>query len=96
MMNAAWAVLLAAGLPADPIDTATLRLGLIATYRDAATPTPTEIVRAEPAIALALKPEEAPHPRLLPDGSVRWEGYLKVERTANYRFRGSWFVDNSA
>jgi mono/diheme cytochrome c family protein len=88
---AAWAVLLAAGLPAaaaDPVDADALRPGLVTTYRDSATPTPREVVRLEPAIALALKAGEAPHPRLGADGgTVRWEGYLNVTRAGNYHFR---------
>jgi cbb3-type cytochrome oxidase cytochrome c subunit len=62
-----------------------LRRGLVATYRDAAK---TEVQRLEPTVALALKPGEAPHPRL--DGKsekVTWRGYLNVVRGGTYRFR---------
>jgi mono/diheme cytochrome c family protein len=83
-------LLLAIGLPghaADAVDADALRPGLIATYRDAARPTPVEIVRVEPTIALAWKAGEAAHPRLAADGgSVRWEGFLNVARAGNYRF----------
>ncbi len=88
---AAWAVLLAAPLSAvtaDPVDADKLRPGLVATCRDIAKPTPREVVRREPAVALALKAGESPHPRLAADGgTVRWEGYLNVARAGNYRFR---------
>src|SRR5262245_44696456 len=87
---AAWAVLLIAGPPAvaaDPVDADALRPGLVATFRDSARPAPREVVRLEPAIALALKAGEAPHPRLGADGGkARWEGYLNVARAGNYHF----------
>jgi mono/diheme cytochrome c family protein len=88
---AAWAVVLSAGLYAAagaPVDPEALRPGLVATYRDAARPTPAEVVRLEPVIALALKAGEAPHPRLGADGgTARWEGHLNVVRAGSYRFR---------
>jgi mono/diheme cytochrome c family protein len=87
--RASLVVLLAAALPAaGAVDTDALRPGLVATYRDTAKPTATEIVRREATIALALKAGEAPHPRLAADGgTVGWEGYLNVVRAGNYRFR---------
>jgi mono/diheme cytochrome c family protein len=76
----------AAGAAGD-IDADNLRPGLVTTYRDAATPTPVEIVQLEPTIALALKADEAPHPRLAAGGgTVRWQGYLQVPRPGAYRF----------
>jgi mono/diheme cytochrome c family protein len=90
LRGAAWAVVLAAALPApaaDAVDADALRPGLVATYRDVAKPVPVEVVRLEPNIALALKAGESPHPRLGADGgSVRWEGYLNVVRAGNYHF----------
>jgi cbb3-type cytochrome oxidase cytochrome c subunit len=64
-----------------------LRRGLIATYRDAARPTPASVVRLEPRIALALKAGETAHPRLRADGgSVAWQGYIVIPQTGDYRF----------
>jgi hypothetical protein len=64
-----------------------LRPGLVTTYRDGAGKKAVELVLLEPTIALSLKPGEAPHPRLKPDGgTVRWQGYLNVLRPASYRF----------
>jgi cbb3-type cytochrome oxidase cytochrome c subunit len=74
---------------ADPvIEPENLRRGLVATYRDAAKPTPAEVMRLEPGIALALKAGEAAHPRLRVDGgSVLWQGYVNVLRRGAYRFQ---------
>jgi mono/diheme cytochrome c family protein len=88
---AACAVLLAVGtsaVAADPVAADALRPGLVTTYRDTAAPAPREVVRLEPTVALALKADEAPHPRLGAEGgTVRWEGYLNVARAGNYHFR---------
>jgi cytochrome c553 len=64
-----------------------LRRGLVTTYRDDARPAPAEVTRLEPAIALALGPGEAPHPRLAPGGTAVWRGYLSVLRGGPYRFQ---------
>jgi mono/diheme cytochrome c family protein/cytochrome c553 len=69
-----------------PVDVEDLRPRLIATHRDAAKPTPVEVVQLEPGIALACKAGESVHPRLAPEGSNRWEGYLNVVRAGTYRF----------
>ncbi len=76
-------------LSAEPaIEPEELRRGLVTTYRDAAQPTPAEVVRLEPGIALALKPGEAPHPRLRADGgTVGWQGYVNILRRRAYRFQ---------
>ena len=67
-----------------------LRRGLITTFQDQARPAPSEVVRLEPTIALALKDGEAAHPRLLGDGgTVVWKGYLNVLRSGNYRFQAN-------
>jgi mono/diheme cytochrome c family protein len=64
-----------------------LQRGLVTTYRDAARPTPAEVVCLEPTVALALKADEAPHPRLRTDGgSAAWRGYLDVRQAGAYRF----------
>ncbi len=64
-----------------------LQPGLITTYRDTATPNPNQFTTVEPTIALSLKAEEAPHPRLRADSfTARWEGQLKVLRKGKYRF----------
>jgi mono/diheme cytochrome c family protein len=64
-----------------------LRPGLIATHRDNAEPKPVEIVQLEPAVTLALKANESPHPQLAAGGGVyRWEGYINVLRAADYQF----------
>jgi mono/diheme cytochrome c family protein len=61
--------------------------GLVTTYRDTAKPAPTEIIRLEPTIALALKAGEAPHPALAADGgTARWAGQINVLRAGAYRF----------
>jgi cytochrome c2 len=75
--------------PAEPaIEPEDLRRGLVTTYRDTAQPTPAEVVRLEPGIALALKAGEAPHPRLRADGgSVRWQGHVNILRRGAYRFQ---------
>jgi mono/diheme cytochrome c family protein len=63
-----------------------LRPGLVATHRDAK-PGGAEVVQLEPAIALALKADEAAHPRLAaPAGTVRWDGFLNVLRAGEYQF----------
>lgn len=73
--------------PARGIEPEELRRGLVATYRDAAKPTPTEVARLEPQIALALAADEAPHPRLRTDGGgVAWRGYVNILRRGSYRF----------
>jgi mono/diheme cytochrome c family protein len=62
--------------------------GLIATYRDNGKPTPVEVTRLEPTLALALGKDEAPHPRLASDGgTVHWEGTLNILRAGGYRFQ---------
>jgi cytochrome c2 len=73
---------------AEPaVEAEDLRSGLIAVYRDAAKPVPAEVVRLEPIMALNLKANESPHPRLSPEGgTVRWHGYLNVLRPGSYRF----------
>jgi mono/diheme cytochrome c family protein len=78
----------ALGLPARSAEPEDLRRGLITTYRDAAKPTPAEVMRLEPGIALALKAGEAPHPRLRADGgTVQWQGYVNILRRGAYRFQ---------
>jgi cbb3-type cytochrome oxidase cytochrome c subunit len=78
----------AAARAADPpVRVEDLRPGLVATYRDDARPTPVEIVRLEPTIALAWKAGGTAHPRLAAGGgTVRWEGYVNVLRPGAYRF----------
>jgi mono/diheme cytochrome c family protein len=70
---------------AEPeVDSENLRPGLVAIYRDTAA---IEIGRLEPTIALALKANEAPHPRLAATGgTISYSGYLNVLRAGNYRF----------
>ena len=66
--------------------TASLRPGLIVTYRDTQQP-PGEYTTTEATIAFALQANEAPHPRLAADGfSARWDGQLRVLRPGKYRF----------
>jgi hypothetical protein len=80
--------LLWSGAHAGDVDAEDLRPGLLTTYRDAARPTPVEIVRIDPALGFALKAGESFHPRLAADGeTVRWEGYVNVLRAGAYRFR---------
>ncbi len=81
-------VLLSAGrCHAADIEPGSLRRGLIATYRDNAKPTPAEIVQLDPTIALALKANEADHPRLATDGgTVAWQGHINILRGGTYRF----------
>jgi mono/diheme cytochrome c family protein len=70
------------------IDAEALRPGLIATYSAKVSNDTISITRLEPTIALALKADESPHPRLSPDnGKARWEGYLKILRSGEYRFQ---------
>jgi hypothetical protein len=64
-----------------------LRPGLITTYRDPGKTNAVELNLPEPAIALALKKGDAPHPRLRADGgTVRWQGYVNILRAGPYRF----------
>ncbi len=61
-----------------------LRPGLVATYRDDARPVPREVVCLEPAVGLALKAGEAPHPRLGAGGGtarfdMRLRGRFRLE-----------------
>src|SRR5947209_4623395 len=68
----------------DPDD---LRVGLIATFRDAALPKPHQVVQLEPIPAINLKAGESPHPRISAEGGTyRWEGYLNVLRAGDYQF----------
>lgn len=87
-LAAAWLGAGARGRAEGPPAAEDLRPGLVTTYRDDARPHPTEIVRLEPTIALALGPGEAAHPRLTAEGgTVEWKGYLNVLRGGAYRFR---------
>src|SRR5262249_40340135 len=64
-----------------------LRPGLAATLRDNGQPKPVELTRIEALLALSLKPGEAPHPRLAAGGSsIRYAGFLRVQRAGDYRF----------
>src|SRR5438067_2143821 len=75
--------LLVATARAD-VDLDDCRPGLIATFRDS---TGAQIVRLEPAVAVALAAGEASHPRLAADGgTVRWQGHLNVLRGGDHRF----------
>lgn len=61
-----------------------LRPGLVAVYRDGAG---TEVTQLDTAIAVALRAEEAAHPRLATQGGMTtWEGYLNVFRPSDYTF----------
>jgi cbb3-type cytochrome oxidase cytochrome c subunit len=76
-----------AGRADDAVKADDLRHGLVATFRDRAKPSPAEVTRLEPTIALELKAGEAPHPKLDSDGgTVAWKGYLNVLRGGPYRF----------
>jgi cytochrome c2 len=87
-LAAAWLGAGAGGRAEEPPAAEDLRPGLVTTYRDDARPHPTEIVRLEPTVALALGPGEAAHPRLAAEGgTVEWKGYLNVLRGGAYRFR---------
>src|SRR5579859_3342008 len=72
---------------AADVEPENLRRGLIATYRNNAGPNPAEVVQLDPTIALALKANEAAHPRLGVDGgTVVWQGYVNILRAGAYRF----------
>ncbi len=72
---------------AADVEPESLRPGLVATYRDNSKPTPAEVVQLDPTIALALKANEAAHPRLGTDGgTVVWQGYVNILRGGAYRF----------
>jgi cytochrome c len=61
-----------------------LRPGLVAVYRDNAG---NEVTQLDTAIAVALKGDEAAHPRLAVQGSTTtWEGYINVFRPSDYTF----------
>ncbi len=65
-----------------------LHRGLVTVFQDQAKPTPAEVVRLEPTVALALGAGEAAHPSLQADGgTVVWKGYLNVLRGGNYQFQ---------
>jgi mono/diheme cytochrome c family protein len=70
---------------ADPAASDDLRPGLVATYRD---PTGSEVACLEPTVALALKPGDAPHPRLTPaaGSTARWVGHVNILRAGAYTF----------
>ncbi|HEV3204440.1 MAG TPA: hypothetical protein VGY77_08660, partial [Gemmataceae bacterium] len=74
---------------AEPaIEAEDLRSGLVATYRDTETSIPAEVTQLDPIMALSLKANETPHPRLAAGGGkYRWEGYLYLIRPGAYRFR---------
>jgi hypothetical protein len=74
---------------ADPeIEADALRPGLIATHSAKVGNDTIRITRLEPAIALALKAGESPHPRLSAEnGKTHWEGYLTILRAGEYRFQ---------
>jgi mono/diheme cytochrome c family protein len=65
------------------VDEEAIRPMLAATHADSAN---AQVSRLEPVIALALKAGEAAHPRLKPDGTVRWHGYVNILRGGEYRF----------
>src|SRR5205085_9624840 len=72
----------------DAIQAENLKPGLVAIYRDGAKPDPGQYTRLEPTIALVLKADEAPHPRLAANGgSARWQGFINITRGGRYRFR---------
>src|SRR4051794_33379893 len=77
---------LAAAARAAGPETEARRRGLVAVYRDDARPQPTEIVRLEPILALALSAGEAPHPRLQAKGTASWKGQVNLLRPGKYRF----------
>ncbi|HVS36716.1 MAG TPA: c-type cytochrome [Gemmataceae bacterium] len=66
-------------------DAEDLRRGLVTVFQDELTP-PTEVVRLEPTIALALQAGESAHPALTPGGTAAWTGYINVLRGGTYRF----------
>jgi mono/diheme cytochrome c family protein len=68
----------------NKVDVEDLRPGLDATYTDASQ---NQITQLDPVPALALRPGEAPHPRLRADGGeVSWQGHINVLRAGDYRF----------
>jgi mono/diheme cytochrome c family protein len=72
--------------PARAIEPEDLRRGLLTTHKDTAKPS-VEVMRLEPTVALSLKANESPHPRLRADsGSTVWVGYLNLLREGDYRF----------
>lgn len=69
------------------VDVENLVPGLVTTYRDGNSP-PHEFVALEPTVALNLKADEAPHPRLNgANGTYVWKGYINLLRAGNYRFQ---------
>jgi mono/diheme cytochrome c family protein len=68
----------------EKVEVEDLRLGLVVTYTDKA---PTAVTQLDPIPALALKPGEAPHPRMRADGGTAvWQGYVNILRAGEYRF----------
>jgi mono/diheme cytochrome c family protein len=66
------------------VDVEDLRPGLVATYTDS---TSSRVTQLDPIPALALKQDEAPHPRLRADGGkAEWQGYINILRAGEYRF----------
>jgi hypothetical protein len=68
---------------AAQVDLEELRPGLVASYEDSAG---TRIIRLDPLIGLSWRASETAHPRLEPDGTVRWQGYINILRPGAYRF----------
>ena len=74
---------------ADAPEPEDLHRGLVTVFTDKAKP-PVEVVRLEPAIAVALRADEAAHPRLRSDGgTVVWKGWLNVIRSGEYHFQAN-------
>ncbi len=64
-----------------------LHRGLIAVCKGTGRDQVIEVAQLEPTIALALKDNEAPHPRLPADAlTISWKGHLNILRNGSYRF----------
>jgi mono/diheme cytochrome c family protein len=62
-----------------------LQRGLIATFTDPARHQ--QLLSLEPAVALALEDNEAPHPRLASEEfAAEWTGYVNIRPKGSYRF----------
>src|SRR5689334_5015538 len=74
------------GYAAGP-DAKDLRRGLVATFKGSGRGQVVEVTQLEPTIALALKEDDAPHPRLPANAlTVVWKGYVHVSHAGGYRF----------
>lgn len=69
--------------PAQSVRRSDLKPGLVLTLTE---PNRPPLARLEPAVALTLAPNEAPHPTFAKGESFTWKGYINILLPGKYRF----------